>query len=388
MAFCRDVVIIPAAGLSSRMSVFKPLLQIDGLTMIERLAGLYADKPVDTVVVVGWNKEKIIPLLEGKKIEIVDNPDYIQGMFSSLRAGLKALAGRGYRNVLIHPADIPLVRTSTVQRVLIYGEQNPDKIVLPVFRQQRGHPCLIPEGFCSDLAGWQGEGGLRAAIEQIGFDSVELPVADRFINLDLDTPQDFARLQAEYESYAIPSEDECKSLLQDIYQLPERVFKHCEAVAGLAALMVRLLRKNDCAVKADLVTAAAWLHDLAKGQPKHDKQAEAILCELGFTATAEIAGRHKEIGDLRTASLENKIVYLSDKLVLENRIVGLEARFGLTRSRNAGSAEVKTLIDQRYRAAVEIQAEINRLSGGELDQLLQYSIESQSGVTTREQTPD
>lgn len=100
--------IILAAGLSSRMGRYKPLIEVQGRSMIghviDRMRGAGAS-PI--VVVTGHQSELLRQSLEGEAVEFVHNPDYAHTQqLESLRLGLCVLKGRCAR-VLISPADGP-----------------------------------------------------------------------------------------------------------------------------------------------------------------------------------------------------------------------------------------------------------------------------------------
>ena len=76
------------------------------------------------------------------------------------------------------------------------------------------------------------------------------------------------------------------------------------------------------------------LHDIAKGQRKHDIAGGKILRELGFGKVGDIVAVHSDLAGGNTRlSLETKIVYLADKLVEGERLVSLEERYRSSRQR-------------------------------------------------------
>ena len=185
--------VILAAGMSSRMKQFKPLMQVDGKSMIRHVVDLMHGAGAETVVVVtGHNRELIETHLKDAGVLFAFNPDYAHTQqLESLRIGLAALSGRADR-ILISPADVPLVSPETVQALLaLKGD-----FVRPMYHGEAGHPVVLDAALIPMLMTYSGPGGLRGAVENSPCTLTELNVTDQATVLDNDTPEDFERLKA------------------------------------------------------------------------------------------------------------------------------------------------------------------------------------------------
>ena len=133
--------VILAAGYSSRMNAFKPLLEIGGISAVVRCVELFASCGLERVVVVtGHCREKVDAAIMDSGARAVFNPDFDRGMFSSIVAGTKEMDGTD--GFFLLPVDIPLVRPATVA---ILQEQFDGTLLLnPSFNNTAGHPPLIP----------------------------------------------------------------------------------------------------------------------------------------------------------------------------------------------------------------------------------------------------
>lgn len=180
--------VILAAGLSSRMGAFKPLLEIDGVSMVRRVLGLMQGAGAGPVVVVtGHRRRELEEHLQGAGAELVHNPDYASTQqFDSLRLALVRLEGRCGR-LLISPADVPLVQAGTVETLL----RTPGEFVRPVCKGRGGHPVLLSAALMPALLRYDGPDGLRGAIRQIGCAVRNVTVEDGGVLMDNDTPEDF-----------------------------------------------------------------------------------------------------------------------------------------------------------------------------------------------------
>lgn len=183
--------IILAAGLSSRMGRYKPLIEVQGRSMIGHVIDrMRAAGASPIVVVTGHQSELLRQSLEGEAVKFVHNPDYAHTQqLESLRLGLRALEGRCAR-VLISPADVPVVRQETVSRLLAMEGD----FIRPVYHGEVGHPVVLNAALIPYLMTYDGPGGLRGAIERSDYTLRELLVEDRGTVLDNDTPQDIERL--------------------------------------------------------------------------------------------------------------------------------------------------------------------------------------------------
>lgn len=183
--------IILAAGLSSRMGRYKPLIEVQGRSMIGHVIDRMRTAGASPIVVVtGHRAQELRAQLAGEPVEFVYNPDYAHTQqLESLRLGLRALKGRCVR-VLISPADVPAVRQETVSRLLAMEGD----FIRPVYHGEVGHPVVLHAALIPYLMAYDGPGGLRGAIERSDYTLRELLVEDRGTVLDNDTPQDIERL--------------------------------------------------------------------------------------------------------------------------------------------------------------------------------------------------
>src|ERR1035438_509749 len=113
----RIAAIVLAAGYSSRMAEFKPLLPLGGSTALELCIRLFRDAGVaEVLAVLGHRADELQPLAERAGARCILNPHFEQGIFSSISAGSRALAG-WVEAAFVLPADIPLVRPHTIRRM-------------------------------------------------------------------------------------------------------------------------------------------------------------------------------------------------------------------------------------------------------------------------------
>jgi molybdenum cofactor cytidylyltransferase len=193
-------VLILAAGFSRRMGKFKPLLSIGGETITDHLISKFLSSEVEVYLVVGYRGEELKATIKNRNVTFVENPGYSHGMFTSVQAGARALMP-GYEAFFVMPVDIPLVRPSTIRRLLTASVEHPGKIVYPVFHMKRGHPPLIPMSLAPVIAEWRRDGSLRAVLSSSERLALEVSVPDENILLDINTTDDYKLLVERFRRY-------------------------------------------------------------------------------------------------------------------------------------------------------------------------------------------
>lgn len=184
-----DVVVL-AAGLSSRIGRFKPLLPYQNWTMIEQVVETALQVASRVLVVVGHQKETIIGLKNwAERVVFIVNECYKRGMFSSVRAGVAQVNTPRF---FIALGDQPLV-TPEIYHYLLTAE--PSEVVLPVHHGKRGHPILLDASVRAAIL--QAEAGavtvtLRDVLSN--FTTREIEIEDPAILCDVDTLEDYRQL--------------------------------------------------------------------------------------------------------------------------------------------------------------------------------------------------
>lgn len=116
------------------------------------------------------------------------------GMGDSIAAGVAARStSPGW---LVLPADMPLVRPETLQRIAAAVLQHP--VAYAQHGGQRGHPVGFGAELFSELLHITGEQGARKLLARFPAQAIEL--ADPGILLDIDTEADLKRMRTLFEN--------------------------------------------------------------------------------------------------------------------------------------------------------------------------------------------
>ena len=363
--------LIPAAGLSSRMGAPKPLLDIGGQTLVERVVNLFRAAGVTEVVTVaGHRGDELVSILERTSCRVASNPDYQEGMFSSIQVGARELQGR-CDAFFVLPVDIPLVRPMTIRHLMERFGNRSALAYHPAAGSGRGHPPLIDSSLIEELLAFTGTGGLKVFLEGYADRSVEVPVADAWIRRDVDTDEELTLLRRDFERYTIPTRYECDVMLDHYLEVPEAVKAHSLAVNDVTARLGGALNAAGEHLDLDLLNASALLHDAFKGVKDHAGRGAAWLKENGFPEVAAIVAEHMDTmwkeGD---GVDERALVYLTDKIVEGERVVTLSERREAMLDRYAHDEEARRAIRTRLDTAAKIQSAVEKITGRTIDSLL------------------
>lgn len=187
--------LIVAAGMSSRMNAFKPMLKIGSTTIVKHIISTFRQAEIDTVVLVtGYQAETLEKHVAHMSVICLRNEAYATGeMFDSAKIGLSCLKSQCDR-VLLTPVDIPLFTCRTVRQLL----QAEGPVVVPVCDKREGHPLVLDTEIVEKLLSYTGEKGIAGAIAGSGLPKQLVQVEDEGILFDVDTPEEYERLLHRY----------------------------------------------------------------------------------------------------------------------------------------------------------------------------------------------
>jgi len=187
--------VVLAAGYSSRMGELKALLPVSGVPALRRTVETLKSAGAQVAVVTGYRREELSPLIRACGALELPNPDFDQGMFTSVRTGLRHFAALGAEGVLLLPCDCAAVPPEAV-RQLVACAGDKGEYALPTFEGKNGHPLWIPRRYFDEILGFQGPGGLKGARLLHENALIRLPMPWEGTVLDMDTPEDYASLCA------------------------------------------------------------------------------------------------------------------------------------------------------------------------------------------------
>jgi molybdenum cofactor cytidylyltransferase len=183
--------IVLAAGESNRMGQPKQLMSFGQGTILERTIDNLLNSAVsETIVVLGYREEEVRKTIAGKPVKIAINPDYQQGMSTSIIAGLKQIDKRA-RAVLIALGDQPFVDSQTINSLVEAFIANKRGIIIPVYQGRRGNPVIFGIKYKGELLNLKGDIGGREIIKRHPNDVLEVAINCEGVLLDIDTAENY-----------------------------------------------------------------------------------------------------------------------------------------------------------------------------------------------------
>ncbi|MGO3933192.1 nucleotidyltransferase family protein, partial [Rhodopseudomonas pseudopalustris] len=187
----RFAAIVLAAGRSTRMGGPNKLLAtVNGRPLVRIVAEqALASQACEVIVITGHQSAEVAAALSGLKVTLVHNPEFAQGIASSLKAGITAVPSDA-AGAVVCLGDMPLVGPGLIDRLI--GAFAPDRgalIVVPVSGGRRGNPVLWSRRFFAELLTLDGDVGARHLIGKHSEAVAEVAVEGEGAFLDIDTPQ-------------------------------------------------------------------------------------------------------------------------------------------------------------------------------------------------------
>jgi molybdenum cofactor cytidylyltransferase len=185
--------IILAAGASQRLGQPKPLLTWRGEPFIRHIVRTAQGAGLSPIVIVaGAHTAEIRAVVADLPVTLIHNPDWEAGQSTSLRCGLRTLPDTIGSAVFLL-ADQPQIPIELVKALKEHHAQTLSPIVAPLIDDRRGNPVLFDRVTFDDLRALTGDVGGRAVFAKHSVAYV--PWHDASLLLDVDTPEDYQRLQ-------------------------------------------------------------------------------------------------------------------------------------------------------------------------------------------------
>jgi molybdenum cofactor cytidylyltransferase len=181
-----------AAGSSSRMSSWKMTLPLGASTLAERSVATALEVCSRVVLVGGFRAAELGERFRGQpRVTVVVNRDYERGMLSSVQTGCREV---GSARFFLALADMPLVSADTYRCLLRCAtvEHPGVPVVVPHYGGKKGHPLLLVAAMAQRILDAPPGQTLREVLRAVP--TLVVPVEDRHVLQDVDTPEDYQAL--------------------------------------------------------------------------------------------------------------------------------------------------------------------------------------------------
>ncbi|MGZ5221080.1 MAG: nucleotidyltransferase family protein [Chitinophagaceae bacterium] len=188
-------IIILAAGSSSRMGRPKQLLPYMGKSLLSHSVDIANDADANPVIVVlGANAALLEKEIDEKKVHIVVNKEWQEGMASSIRCGLNTLLHIAPSSgaAILMVCDQPFVSASLLNELISQQKNTGKLIVASQYQNTVGPPTLFDKTIFPELMALQGDAGARKIVERHSNDTTTVLFTAG--NIDIDTEADYEAL--------------------------------------------------------------------------------------------------------------------------------------------------------------------------------------------------
>ena len=193
--------ILLAAGQSSRMNGENKLSkEIDGIPLIRyAIKNILGSSIDELIIVLGYEKEIIENLIDtNKKIKIIYNKNFKDGISSSIKAGIEKISKKNDA-FFICLGDMPNVNQNIYNKLIKtrskYNKklktEHKKEIIIPTYQGQNGNPVLFSNYMKDKITNIKDDFGAKKIIELYKKKVLNVPVDNDGINLDFDTQEDF-----------------------------------------------------------------------------------------------------------------------------------------------------------------------------------------------------
>ena len=187
-------ILILAAGNSSRLGQPKQLIEFEGQTLIERVTETALMVSDNILIIFGGNSELIIPKIErfSDTISTIFNPNWQQGMGTSIRIGVENLAEKSDA-ILILLSDQPFISSLLLKNMIQIFQKSLNPIVSCLYNQQLGVPMLFDKSVFPELIKLSGDRGAKSFLHlyKDNISTIDFPEGI----IDIDTFKDLEKLK-------------------------------------------------------------------------------------------------------------------------------------------------------------------------------------------------
>jgi len=185
--------VLLSAGLSERFGSPKALACISDITAIQHVQKTLLQSCCDKIIVVlGAHAQQIQPsIFIHSRIRVVYNKDYFFGQTSSVQAGWRE-TDNSSEGVMFLPVDCPLVKASSIDKMIRFFKENDPDILVPTYLHKKGHPPIFHQRLKSKVLGLSGTQGLNSLYTSHPPHTIE--VNDPGILKSFNTPQELEQI--------------------------------------------------------------------------------------------------------------------------------------------------------------------------------------------------
>ncbi len=156
------------------------------------------------LLVTGYDHREVAGIGKAYGLYIVYNPDFAEGLSTSLKAGLRAVPP-GTRAAIFVPGDQPFVEAAVINGLIDKYRSGAGSIIAPGYHGLRGNPVLFDMRWAPELMQIGGDQGGKALLDRFPGEVVVLETESAGVCRDVDTPEEYRSAKARWEDPTDPT---------------------------------------------------------------------------------------------------------------------------------------------------------------------------------------
>ena len=174
--------VIAAAGKSGGYKSYDKMKSVDGIQVLRQMILNFKRAGVDEIVLItGYQAEQVEKKLAKLGAVFLRSEDYEkEEMITSAVRGMNYLKPR-CEKFFFCPAGVSLFTEDTVRVLMQKAKENEndhEKVYVPVWEERKGHPILMDRSMIDQFTSYEGEGGLKGAMDVLNVERIFIPVED------------------------------------------------------------------------------------------------------------------------------------------------------------------------------------------------------------------
>ncbi len=186
--------IILAAGESQRMGQLKPIISINGKTVLAHIEQALRQADISRIFVVVGFSANLIQKKAGVNAQFVLNEHYQHGQFSSLQRGIAELS-QDSSGVVVCLGDQPQIDAEWIRPLVAALEKTSAKIIRPSFGGKSGHPVVYASDLYEEMLHMPPTATAKELMQTYKDSTEFVPLDSEGILYDADTPEDLLKIR-------------------------------------------------------------------------------------------------------------------------------------------------------------------------------------------------
>ena len=187
--------VVLAGGRSTRFGANKLVADLGGKPMVRRVVeAALGSAAFPVLVVTGHQDAETRQALTGLDIVLVHNPDYAEGLSTSLKAGIAAVPPEA-AGALVLLGDMPQIASAHLDQLIVAFRDKGGAIVVPTHVGKRGNPVLWPRACFEEMRRLKGDAGAKRLLAAHASRVREVDLGTDAIFLDVDTAEVLAQVR-------------------------------------------------------------------------------------------------------------------------------------------------------------------------------------------------